>query len=69
MMKGTTNRTSTKYEVTQAQKPDFKIILKSILWIISNSSYLHQKRLLVNSTRVNSTKILQERNILTYKYR
>ena len=68
-MKGTTNRTSTKYEFTQAQKPDFKIILKSILWIISNSSYLHQKQLLVNSTRVNSTKILQERNILTYKYR
>ena len=69
MMKGTTNRTSTKYEFTKAQKPDFKIILKSILWIISNSSYLYQKRLLVNSTRVNSTKILQERNILTYKYR
>ena len=30
-MKGTTDRTSTKYEFTKAQKPDFKIILKSIL--------------------------------------
>ena len=67
-IRGTTNRTPTKYEKNQAQKPNFKTILKSILWIIQNSSYLRKKKQFVNSNRVFSTKILQERNILTNRY-
>ena len=66
--RGTTNRSSTKYEKNLAQKPDFKIILKSILWIMTNIPYLLKKQRFVNSTRIISTKSLQERNILTKEY-
>jgi GT2 family glycosyltransferase len=67
-VRGTTDRTSTKYEYNQALKPNFKIIFKSIFWLIRNSSYLRKKQQFVNSTRILSTKILQDRNILTSKY-
>ena len=67
-LRGTTYRTSTKYENNQALKPNFKIIFKSIFWLIRNNSYLRKKQRFVNSTRVLSTKILQDRNILTSKY-
>jgi len=65
---GSTNRTSTKYDKNQAQKPNFKIILKSIFWIIKNWSYLRKKKEFVNSQRVLTTNILQERNILSNRY-
>lgn len=68
-IKGNTQRSSTKYEKNQAQKPDFKIILKSISWILQNFSYLYKKQKFVNSTRINSTKVLQKRNILSSKYK
>ncbi len=66
--KGNTKKTSTKYEKNLAQKPNFKIILKSIFWILKNTRYLYKKQKFVNSTRVFSTKVLQERNILSNKY-
>jgi len=66
--RGSTNRSSTKYEKNLAQKPNFKIIFKSILWVIRNNSYLLKKQRFVNSTRIISTKSLQERNILTKEY-
>ena len=65
--RGSTNRSSTKYEKNLAQKPNFKIISKSILWIIRNNSYLHKKRKFVNSSRIRSTKNLQDMNIITSK--
>jgi GT2 family glycosyltransferase len=68
LIKGNTSRTATKYETNQAQKPSFQLILKSILWLISNVGYLHKKQKFVNSNRIMSTKSLQKRNILTKKY-
>jgi GT2 family glycosyltransferase len=67
-IRGTTTRTSTKYETNQAQKPNFKIILKSIFWLIRNVSYLRKKQKFVNSNRIISTKTLQDQNILTNRY-
>ncbi len=65
--RGSTNRSSTKYEKNLAQKPNFKIIFKSILWVIRNNSYLHKKRKFVNSSRIRSTKNLQDMNIIISK--
>jgi GT2 family glycosyltransferase len=67
-VRGTTNRTSTKYEKNLAQKPNFKTIFKSILWIINNIPYLLKKQQFVNSSRKFSTTTLQKRNILINKY-
>jgi len=63
-IRGTTSRSSTKYEKNQAKKPNFKTILKSILWVIGNSSYLYKKQQFVNSTRVFSTKELEKMSVI-----
>lgn len=61
---GTTKITPTKYEDKRAAKPNFKIILKSIIWIFKNFSYLRKKHNKVNQNRKISTKSLTEMNIL-----
>ena len=61
---GTTKITPTKYEDKYAAKPNFKIILKSIIWILKNFSYLRKKHNKVNQNRKISTKSLTEMNIL-----
>jgi hypothetical protein len=63
--KGYTLKSSTKYEKNVALKPSFIVIFKSIGWIIKNYSYIHKKQKLVNSSRVISTKELQEMKILS----
>ena len=64
---GSTKITPTIYEQQIATKPNFRIIFKSIWWIISNPSYLIEKRNKVKSTRKNSTKVLRQMNILSNK--
>jgi GT2 family glycosyltransferase len=65
---GKTNTSSTKYETNIAPKPSFKIIFKSIWWILKNQKYLIQKQRKVNSERRISTKQLENMNILCEKY-
>jgi len=61
---GTTKITPTKYENKRAEKPNFKIILKSVIWIFKNFEYLRKKHNKVNQNRKIDTKSLTEMNIL-----
>lgn len=63
--KGTTSKSSTIYEQNIAQKPPFKVIFKSICWIIKNSSYLYKKQNHVNSSRILSTNDLEKMGIIS----
>jgi len=62
--KGKTQITSTQYEKKIAEYPRFRIALKSVFWILKNFKYLQQKRKMVNSTRVLSTKDLEDRKLI-----
>ena len=64
-LKGHTNITPTKYETSIARKPSFKIIIKSIFWILSNHKYLRKKHKFVNSTRLVSTDQLKKLKIIS----
>ncbi len=66
-LRGRTSLSSTKYEFNLAPKPSFRIILKSIGWILRNQQYLSKKRKAVNSMRVLSTHDLQNRSIICNK--
>ena len=61
---GSTKLSSTEYENNIAQKPSFKIIAKSIMWIISNYGYLLKKQRVVNKNRVYSTAVLKKMHII-----
>ena len=61
---GKTTITSTKYESELAAKPNFKIIFKSIFWILKNISYLRKKHIQVNKNRKISTESLIKMNIM-----
>ena len=65
--KGTTTLTATDYENKIAEKPSFKIIAKSILWVLSNPGYLLKKQRQVQSSRKISTKTLMKMDIITNK--
>ena len=56
--------TPTKYESELAAKPNFKIIFKSIFWILKNISYLRKKHIQVNNNRKFSTESLIKMNIM-----
>lgn len=62
---GTTKLSSTKYEENIAHKPNIKIIVKSLIWIMSNTKYLYQKQRIVNRNRVHSTHTLKKMNVLS----
>jgi len=64
-IKGKTMITSTKFEETIAQKPNFRIVVKSIFWIFSNVSYLISKHKRVNSNRILNTKDLEKLDIIS----
>tara|TARA_B100001142_G_scaffold328746_1_gene389736 strand:+ start:2375 stop:3373 length:999 start_codon:yes stop_codon:yes gene_type:complete len=64
-IKGKTMITSTKFEETVAQKPNFRIVLKSIFWLFSNINYLISKHKRVNSNRILSTKDLEKLDIIS----
>ena len=66
-IKGTTTLTATDYENKIAQKPSFKIIIKSIFWVISNPKYLLKKQRQIRFSRKVSTKALMKMNIITNK--
>ena len=66
-LRGTTTLTSTNYENKIAEKPSFKIITKSILWILCNPGYLVKKQRKVNYSRKISTKTLMKMNIISNK--
>ena len=61
---GSTKLSSTEYEDNIAPKPSFKVIAKSIFWILSNYGYLLKKQRTINKNRVYSTTILQKMNII-----
>ena len=61
---GSTKLSSTEYEDNIAPKPSFKVIAKSIFWILSNYGYLLKKQRTINKNRVYSTTILKKMNIL-----
>ncbi|HUS50504.1 MAG TPA: hypothetical protein VMZ91_10090, partial [Candidatus Paceibacterota bacterium] len=44
--------------------PSLLIILKSLIWIFKNYSYIKQKRDFVNSNRTNSSKILFDKGLI-----
>lgn len=60
-----TNLHSTKYENTIAEKPNFKIICKSIFWIIRNIKYLQKKHHQIESTRILKTQNLIEKQLIS----
>jgi GT2 family glycosyltransferase len=64
---GKTNLTPTKYESKIAAKPSFKIIFKSIFWILTHLTYLRQKHAEVNKNRKISTKSLIKMNVMIKK--
>jgi len=66
-IKGTTKLTATNYETKLAEKPSFRIIFKSIGWIISNPRYLIAKQRKVNFSRKVSTDTLMKMNIISSK--
>ena len=61
---GSTKLSSTEYEDNIAPKPSFKVIAKSIFWVLSNYGYLLKKQRTINKNRVYSTTILKKMNIL-----
>ena len=61
---GSTKLSSTEYEDNIAPKPSFKVIAKSIFWILSNYGYLLKKQRTINKNRVYSTTILKKMNII-----
>jgi GT2 family glycosyltransferase len=61
---GKTTITPTKYESELAAKPNFKIIFKSIFWILQNFYYLRKKHIQVNNNRKLSTESLIKINIM-----
>lgn len=63
-IKGSTTITSTNYENKIARKPQLKIILKSLMWILKNQNYLRKKHNQVNSNRIFSTKELVRMKII-----
>jgi GT2 family glycosyltransferase len=65
IFKGYTKITPTNYEKIYAQKPNFKIILKSLFWLFQNNKKIFKKHKIVNSTRKLSTKILKQKKILS----
>ena len=65
VFKGSTNLTSTNYTSLVAPKPSLKVILKSILWIILNLKYLWNKSKFINTSRVYSTKYLEQKGIIS----
>ncbi len=64
MLRGSTSIAPTKYEPGIAQNPSMKVILKSILWLFQNISYLHKKRIWLKSRRKCSTKDLLARGLI-----
>ena len=65
--KGTTKLTATNYETKLAEKPSFRIIFKSLVWIVSNPRYLITKQRKVNFSRKVSTDSLMKMNIISSK--
>ena len=61
---GSTKLSSTEYEDNIAPKPSFKVIAKSIFWVLSNYGYLIKKQRTINKNRVYSTTILKKMNII-----
>ncbi len=64
-IKGETKMTPTDYEDIIADKPNMKIILKSLFWMLLNSKNLWKKHHQVNSLRKLSTESLKKMNILS----
>ena len=61
---GSTKLSSTEYEDNIAPKPSFKVIAKSIFWVLSNYGYLLKKQRAINKNRVYSTTILKKMNVI-----
>ena len=66
-IKGRTTLTPTEYETKIAEKPSFKIILKSIMWVLSNPRYLRNKQKKIQFSRKISTDTLKKMNIISSK--
>ncbi|MDC0193591.1 glycosyltransferase family 2 protein [Candidatus Nitrosopelagicus sp.] len=66
-IKGRTTLTPTEYETKIAEKPSFKIILKSIMWVLSNPRYLRNKQRKIQFSRKISTDTLKKMNIISSK--
>jgi len=62
--KGSTNMKATKYEEKIAEKPNLRIIVKSLVWILRNTGYLYRKHSKVNSERVMRTSQLIDMKII-----
>jgi len=65
--KGKTKLTPTDYEQIIAAKPSLQVIFKSLLWVLTNPSYLITKYKKINSFRVNSTQHLIKMNLISSK--
>jgi len=61
---GSTSVKATPYEDVIFERPQFKVILKGIFWLFRNVRYLHKKHNDVNSSRVFSTKELENMKII-----
>tara|TARA_B100001765_G_scaffold213022_1_gene178111 strand:+ start:270 stop:1292 length:1023 start_codon:yes stop_codon:yes gene_type:complete len=66
-IKGRTTLTATNYEMKIAEKPSFKIIFKSILWVLSNPRYILSKQRKIRFSRKISTDTLKKMNIISNK--
>jgi GT2 family glycosyltransferase len=64
-LKGKTKIPITQYDDSLSLKPNFKAIVKTIVWLSKNQRYLWNKRSQVKSQRVLSTKDLIKKNLIT----
>ena len=63
-LKGSTKLKATLYEEKIALRPNFKLFLKSLFWILKNNSYISKKQKLVKQNRVRTTKDLIELGLI-----
>lgn len=64
MIKGHTKISATRYEPAIAQRPNIKIMIKGIFWILRNYSYIREKHRQVNSARVVSTQEMKRQRLI-----
>lgn len=63
-IKGKTFMTVSKHEDKLLQKPNWKIIFKSMIWIMRNYNYINKKRHQIAISRVYTTKVLEEKHLI-----
>ncbi len=63
-IKGRSSMTVSKHENKPIQNPNWKIIVKSVIWVIKNFNYVTKKRHQISANRKYTTKFLEEKKLI-----